>query len=206
MKTAVVVGIQPLYRMAIIDLLKKRGIADAVQAVSLEALSDQQLRQTDLLIICSSPGDELLISRLSKQARISQGVVVLFSQIFGKRHKSLLLKNKIDLCLPLSVHCSVADDYLSKIIALKGGDLGRDSLTDRALNKRFLPDLKDLSNSERVVLFHLRDGLSNRAIAERMNLQLNTVKVHLARACRKAGFANRTQAAMTTQDLVSCCI
>ncbi len=206
MNTAVIVGAQPLYRMAIVDLLKKHKLSAIDEAVQLHSLSDAQLRRSELLVICISPGDEELISRLAQHVRISQGVIVLFSQVFGKRHKKLLQQGKVDLCLPLSVHCSVADTYLSKIIAQQGRRVVQDSLSDVALKQRFLPDLKDLSNSERVVLFHLRDGLSNRAIAERMDLQLNTVKVHLARACRKAGFANRTQAAMTTQDLISCCV
>ncbi|MEH6626829.1 MAG: LuxR C-terminal-related transcriptional regulator [Motiliproteus sp.] len=205
MNSAVIVGAQPLYRMAIIDLLKKHKISDIKQAVQLQSLLDGQLKQTELLVICISPGDEALVSGLAQRARISQGVIVLFSQVFGKRHKQLIQQNKVDLCLPLSVHCSVADDYLSKIMALKRGEVAQASMSDNALKRRFLPDLKDLSNSEQVVLFHLSDGISNRAIAERMNVQLNTVKVHLARACRKAGFSNRTQAAMRTQDLISCC-
>ncbi|MCW8885363.1 MAG: LuxR C-terminal-related transcriptional regulator [Motiliproteus sp.] len=204
MKTALIVGQQPLYRLAIADLLRKSQLPEIHEEKRIEGFKNGLLQGADLLIICVPPGDQQLLKRLDSSARMSGCKIVLFTQEFGKRHRRLLLKNKVDLCLPLSVHCSVAENYLAEMIAHNGCATVLRRQQEDALKLDFKPDLYDLSNSERVVLSHLQEGLSNRAIAERMNLQLNTVKVHLARACRKAGFTNRTHAAMMTHDLVLC--
>jgi DNA-binding NarL/FixJ family response regulator len=53
-----------------------------------------------------------------------------------------------------------------------------------------------LSERERQVLVLLSDGLSNRAIAQKLFLSEKTVKAHLMAVYRKLGVSNRTQAAM----------
>ncbi len=156
------------------------------------------------MVICVGARDSGLIDHLLLRPRLCRGNIVLFSEVLGKRHRRLLQRTLVDLCLPLSVHCCVAEKHISGLYDPKGCASGLACLEDPAVGTRFLPDLEDLSNSERVVLLHLQEGLSNRDIAERMNLQLNTVKVHLSSACKKAGFINRTQAALVTHDLLVC--
>ena len=46
----------------------------------------------------------------------------------------------------------------------------------------------------------LRQGYTNREIAERLYLSENTVKTHLRRLFHKLGVSNRTQAAMVATE------
>ncbi len=205
MKTsAVIVASHPLFRMAVADLLRKQKLSTISEETSTDALFLGYFSDTDLLVICVEEDDTALIDRLIGRSRLIPASVVLFTPVFGKRHAQLLRQQRVDLCLPLAVPCSVAEEYLRRLLAPGWGDGGEKAIADRRLSDRFMPDLTDLSNNERRVLYHLQQGLSNQAIAERMNVQPNTVKVHLSRACRKAGFISRTQAAQTTRDFLSC--
>lgn len=53
-----------------------------------------------------------------------------------------------------------------------------------------------LSRRERDVLEHIRRGLSNRQIAERLFVSTNTINKHVQKVFRKLGVTNRVQAAM----------
>ena len=60
---------------------------------------------------------------------------------------------------------------------------------------------RDLSARDSELLVLLRQGYTNREIAERLYLSENTVKTHLRRLFHKLGVSNRTQAAMmATED------
>lgn len=56
-----------------------------------------------------------------------------------------------------------------------------------------------LSRRERDVLEHIRRGLSNRQIAERLFVSTNTINKHVQKVFRKLGVSNRVQAAMYQQ-------
>jgi DNA-binding NarL/FixJ family response regulator len=53
------------------------------------------------------------------------------------------------------------------------------------------------SGKQEQVLVYLREGLSNKAIAQQMNTSEASVKVHVRRIMRKLGARNRTQAAIS---------
>lgn len=57
-----------------------------------------------------------------------------------------------------------------------------------------LPSHDPLTNKERQILSLLEQGFSNRAIAERSHVSLNTVKTHLNHIYQKLGVNSRTQA------------
>ncbi len=59
--------------------------------------------------------------------------------------------------------------------------------------------VSNLTGREREVLALLRDGLSNKGIARRLNLSEVTIKTHLSSAFRKLGVSNRVQAAQYTR-------
>ena len=59
-----------------------------------------------------------------------------------------------------------------------------------------------LTQREKEVLSLLREGLPNKAIANRLNLSEVTIKSHLFSVFRKLGVANRVQAARVLVDLV----
>ena len=59
---------------------------------------------------------------------------------------------------------------------------------------------RDLSARDSELLVLLRQGYTNREIAERLYLSENTVKTHLRRLFHKLGVSNRTQAAMVATE------
>jgi len=60
--------------------------------------------------------------------------------------------------------------------------------------------LTALTPREREVLQYLVRGVSNKEIARDLNLQLPTIKLHVAGICRKLKVQNRTQAALIAQN------
>lgn len=54
----------------------------------------------------------------------------------------------------------------------------------------------DLSRREKQVLHYLGQGLSNKEIAKKLDLQVATVKLHVSGICKKIGADNRTKAAI----------
>lgn len=58
-----------------------------------------------------------------------------------------------------------------------------------------------LTARESEVLGHLVKGLSNKDIADALNLQIVTVKLHVRGICRKLGAKNRTQAALRAREI-----
>ncbi|OLZ61647.1 response regulator [Amycolatopsis keratiniphila] len=74
------------------------------------------------------------------------------------------------------------------------------SVADRLMNRMRMPTTA-LTLREIEVLVLVADGLSNRAIAERLHLTEGTVKSHLARSYTKLGVDSRTSAVATATDL-----
>jgi DNA-binding NarL/FixJ family response regulator len=62
------------------------------------------------------------------------------------------------------------------------------------------PALDGLSQRQLAVLDLLRQGKSNKVIAQELDLPMSTVKVHARQIMRKLGAANRTQVAMKLAD------
>ncbi|WP_372624813.1 LuxR C-terminal-related transcriptional regulator [Falsiroseomonas sp.] len=57
-----------------------------------------------------------------------------------------------------------------------------------------------VSEKEEAILWHLRDGLSNKEIGRLLGMPESTVKVHVRRLLRRFGVANRTQAALAVRE------
>ncbi|WP_439658583.1 response regulator [Lentzea sp. HUAS TT2] len=74
------------------------------------------------------------------------------------------------------------------------------TVADRLLNRMRTPDTA-LTRREIEVLVLVADGLSNRAIGERLHLTEGTVKSHLARCYTKLGVDSRTAAVATATDI-----
>ncbi|HEY7284177.1 MAG TPA: response regulator transcription factor [Vicinamibacterales bacterium] len=72
--------------------------------------------------------------------------------------------------------------------------LGRRTASDRAKADRFAEPLEQLTAREVQVLELLAEGLSNKAIAGRLDISDQTVKFHVASISSKLGATNRTDA------------
>lgn len=57
-----------------------------------------------------------------------------------------------------------------------------------------------LTPREKEVLGYLSRGVSNKEIAQALNLQVVTIKLHVRGVCKKLGVKNRTQAALKAQQ------
>ncbi|MEV7548330.1 response regulator transcription factor [Amycolatopsis sp. NPDC089917] len=74
------------------------------------------------------------------------------------------------------------------------------TVADRLMSRMRMPTAA-LTLREIEVLVLVADGLSNRAIADRLHLTEGTVKSHLARSYTKLGVDSRTAAVATATDL-----
>ena len=94
-------------------------------------------------------------------------------------------------------------------IVADGGSLIDPTLTGRLLDRLRAGTieegdgsrLKDLSPQEGRLLDHLSEGLTNRQIAERMNLAEKTVKNYVSNLLRKLSLISRTEAAVFVTNL-----
>lgn len=86
------------------------------------------------------------------------------------------------------------DSWLEKVLQLGGQYM-------KALEKSAAPELLTLTAREIDVLVLLSDGLSQREIAERLYLSLNTVRRHLQNAYDKLGVGNKTLALKKAKEL-----
>lgn len=73
-------------------------------------------------------------------------------------------------------------------------------ITDESGKTLKRDDVK-LTPREKDVLEYLVQGLSNQQIADKMDLQVVTIKLHIRGICRKLSAQNRTQAALRAQEL-----
>ena len=62
-------------------------------------------------------------------------------------------------------------------------------------------DKINLTPREQDVLSYLQEGASNKEIANALNVQVVTIKLHVRGICRKLQAKNRTQAALKAQEL-----
>ena len=94
-------------------------------------------------------------------------------------------------------------------IVADGGSLIDPTLTGRLLERLRLGKVEDgvtarlnnLSPQERRLLDHLSEGLTNRQVAERMNLAEKTVKNYVSNLLRKLDLSSRTEAAVLVTNL-----
>lgn len=102
-----------------------------------------------------------------------------------------------------------ADLVRSIRVVAAGGSLIDPTLTGRLLERLRSgrveegegAALNDLSPQERRLLDHLSEGLTNRQIAERMNLAEKTVKNYVSNLLRKLNMSSRTEAAVFVTNL-----
>ncbi|MFD5285226.1 response regulator [Streptomyces rubrogriseus] len=105
-----------------------------------------------------------------------------------------------------------ANDLLAAVRTVAGGE----GIVAPAVTRRLIAEfaakpvreptadpavLRELTRREREVLSCLGEGLSNAAVAERLDMAEATVKTHVSRLLGKLGLRSRVQAAVLAQEL-----
>ncbi len=196
MPKILIIGPYPLYRLSLSMLLRQLVPKAQIQeADTIKPLPAALFDNASMIIRCCHSkrptGFELPPKKANEQAPLR----VLISERLGKTQRQLLLQNKLDLILPMRVDVDTAKDLLQQLLRPEPDPwLGLNTLQDPRFSDSFLPSLDDLTCREQQLLLHLRAGLSNAAIAEKMRVSIHTVKVHMTHICRKTNVSNRTQA------------
>ena len=153
--------------------------SDGDEAISLAA----SLKPQVVVMDCAMPGTSGLVATKEILQRAPETVVLMLSmhsegtlvrQALDSGARGYILKDALDLDLAAAVKKAAAgetvlDPKLTRPEALKGE-------RDHGLSARELE-----------VLRHICDGLSNRAIATKLGLSVNTVAVHRANIMKALG-------------------
>jgi LuxR family maltose regulon positive regulatory protein len=112
----------------------------------------------------------------------------------------------VDEGLPMSsllheaLNRGIAPEYVQRLlVAFSSGEIVQAEQTKSPPDQSELVEL--LSERELEVLQRIAEGLTNREIATKLFLSLNTVKAHTRNIYGKLGVNNRTQAAAKARDL-----
>lgn len=196
MPLLLITGPYPLYRHSLAQLLRQLVPEVQIQeADSITQLSPAEIDSAWMIISCCHNSSATDVAALPAMPVGRPQLRVLLSERLGKAHRLLLLQNKFNLILPLRIELHTAEEYLQKLLSQDPDPwLGLNALQDPRFEDAFLPDVDDLTQREQQLLLHLRAGLSNAAIAQKMQVTIHTVKVHITHICRKSGACNRTQA------------
>jgi ATP/maltotriose-dependent transcriptional regulator MalT len=92
----------------------------------------------------------------------------------------------------------IVPEYVATLLSTFGGQHASDLPVASA---RPNPLVEPLTEREREVLRLLLEGASNRQVAQRLVLSVNTVKRHVYNLCGKLGVQSRTQAILRARAL-----
>ena len=95
---------------------------------------------------------------------------------------------------------SEAHSLMPSYYADRNGNNGSSNGYNTSNTTQNVERLDKLSDREKEVLSYLVNGDSNKEIANKLDLQVVTVKLHVRGICRKLGAKNRTQAALIAQE------
>jgi PAS domain S-box-containing protein len=176
------------------------GVA-ATSAIALSSAS--QLRPDVLLIDYElSDRDGLVTARLVRAALPEASVILMIGS-----YDSRIVAEAID------AGCAGVLDkdraWVELVGAVRAAHRG-DTVLSQAQLQRALPRLRegplrgsraDLTKREREVLGYIAEGLSNRAVAERLNVTPNTIRNHVQRILSKLGVHSKLEAVVVaTRD------
>lgn len=192
--------------------MASRLLADALgQQASLEIAAATSSAQEALRAVAESRPQVVLISdmiddqdgrgfELAKEIRASHGevrVVMLLDscrpepvvESFRAGAKGVFSRNEALPVLAKCIGCVARGEIWANSEQL---GYAVDALSSTVARKHFTPDeLQILSKREHEVVAALVEGLSNREIAERLNLSRHTVKNHIFRVFEKLGVSSR---------------
>ena len=193
MKTALVVDDHPVVRAAVILVLEREGFKIIYEASSVgEALSILRENVIDLAIVDLnlSDGEGIsLIERITASDWSCRVVVFTASDPSVFQQRCMLagamayVAKTTDLSqLPKAVHAVKGGYTFFKQLSSGAQDPGQRSEKER---------IDNLSTRELAVLRCLAQGMTNKAIAERMNLSVKTTSTYTGRLVEKLGVKSK---------------
>ncbi|ATE76814.1 MULTISPECIES: response regulator transcription factor [Pseudomonas] len=193
MKKVLIVDDHPVIRAAVRLVLEGEGFKLIFEASSVrEALSILREHEIDLMVLdlSLSDGDGLtLMERIAASDRSCRVVVFTASDpsLFQQRcmHAGAMayVAKTTDLSqLQKAVHAVKAGYTFFKQLSSGPQDLGQRSEKQR---------IDELSTRELAVLRYLAQGMTNKAIAERMNLSVKTTSTYTSRLVEKLGVKSK---------------
>ncbi len=135
-----------------------------------------------------------ILSGLAEKADIEEALRLGAAGYFPKTLPGKIMLQGIYKIIKGEVFTPV-DHNTNQILPSYHADQGMDGDAGDACDK--VP----LTPRETEVLGYLLKGASNKEIANTMNLQVVTIKLHVRGICRKLGAKNRTQAALMAQQM-----
>jgi DNA-binding NarL/FixJ family response regulator len=209
---------KPLTRQSMQDVLTEAFPESALVAVStceeLLEIDERQIGKLNLVVIYIR--NEGLTNTWVQSAlellgvRLPEASAVVLSDKDGVDEVNRALTHGVRGYIPTSVEWEVAVAAL-RLVSAGGTFVPADALRSTASKPGDQPegerqgrsDGLDLTPRELSVIDLLREGKPNKVIAARLDMQENTVKVHVRNILKKLNAANRTHAAFVANRLLS---
>ncbi len=182
-----VVDDHPLMREAVVMLFRR--LSPEATIVELDRLAPiqakvQEMGEPDLLCLDLKLPDTHGVSGVREMRALFPKVpIVVLSASPAADFEVLSIDAGADLYLEKSSGAAHLSQALRALVS-----------PDSEIGDSELPNGDKLSRRQRELLKFLDHGLSNRDLAERMEISEHTVKVHLWRLFRRIGVKNRSQA------------
>jgi DNA-binding NarL/FixJ family response regulator len=208
---------KPLTRRSIGDLLAKAFPECALVAAStceeLLEIDERRIGRPNLVVVyirnvgLTSTYVQSALELLRE--RLPEASTVVLSDRDDVDEVNRALTHGVRGYIPTSVECGVAVAAL-RLISAGGTFVPADALRSTAAKPDDRPegerqrrsDGLDLTPRELSVIDLLREGKPNKLIAARLDMQENTVKVHVRNILKKLNAANRTHAAFVANRLL----
>lgn len=197
-----VVDDHSLFRDGIVSLLGATGFTVVGQAGDGKAAVEEALRLKPELVLLDIHMPEMTGLEALKQikAQLPETRVVMLTVSEAEESLVEAIRNGADGYL--LKHLS-GTEFIEMLDGLKRGEAAitrkSASYLMKQLSKPELPQEKatqPLSEREQEILGLLAEGLSNKAISEKVSLSENTVKYHIKNILHKLNVQNRTEAVM----------
>ena len=208
---------KPLTRQSIRDVLTETFPEYAMVAVStceeLLEIDERQIGKLDLVVIYIR--NEGLTNTWVQSAlellrvRLPEASTVVLADSDEVAEVNRALTHGVRGYIPTSVECGVAVAAL-RLISAGGTFVPAGALRSTAAKLDGQPegerqrrsDGRDLTPRELSVIDLLREGKPNKVIAAQLDMQVNTVKVHVRNILKKLNATNRTHAAFVANRLL----
>jgi two-component system, NarL family, response regulator len=195
-----VIDDHPIVRDGIVANLEESGEISVVATASglAEARAALAKTEADVAIIDLELADGNGLTLVREFAAVGKPRVVVFSAYGGEERVGEALAGGAQGYV---LKGTPSDELLRAVRAVfSGTSYLAGPVADQALAALRAPRRLRVTEREREVLRLLADGLSNRAIGERLQISERTVKFHVAEILGRLGAENRAQAVALAQQ------